>query len=1542
MNASLQIYLFNENSIGKPIFIIGNYGQLEKVLDILREDLLSRFCYTYRSDINNILYEFEKIINIKNNEYNNSFFFYLVLSIKNNPDIVNYEYNFDLINDLYEKNKDERKELKKFIVLKIIQELIINYLGIELSENEEIKTKIDKIQNYCREYSHQSINILKEFNVPENIVNNINLESFFCEIIKYIIKNEKIMDEEYVEDIMQQIDFINIKITKNMFDNLFNIPDSDESYVGKYLISEKEDLFNKKKIQFYYFLIKYILKDEIYIYNIPFLFKTRKFIINLLKQKNFFGFNSNYDNIKEKQYYILKALLNCDYYYNKYFKGEDIKAKLNIILVYYENYKFESKANEINLIKDIIKKMQGNYEPFLEDLNKAKEMNEKYEIIKLFYDAKYNEKKENNLNSCIESWDIIAKGIKDKKIKKLRAVDKKAIFEIFNENNKKLLFNHFKQEDYDFVISKSLEKIKESKENKKSIENKNKLDKDKIKTILNYYKNYYFESKKNDIDLIERALRNDEIETIYEKYKNDYDEAKKMNDRYNIIDYIYNLKNKEDNQQKNESDIKKDIDSWNKLEGLILDNKFKKMQKKSKNKLFDYLNENNKETLLQIFSEETYNIIVNENQRNLNEIKKKELKNLLNEYKKNFPETRKNEIILIENLLSINNIPNNNNYNFEDILKRFSQIYLFIQKKNQIEQTEKIEKALQIWNDLEKKINEKNVESIAENKNNPKELVEILWENAYDYFIEKKDINSNENNKNKENYISQQFGIISTGSSSLIPLQKEDEDPLIKEKKKLAEKILTESEIILLKNKKNAKVFFEKDEIKYREGNIEIDILKQNIGDLDNQYKQNYENFFEFIEEVKENIENGFENNYDLKIKLQFKKEEKRFLDTLYNISCKYTFYPPNKDDIKAFKDDNILVNKTNSLSQGFNYLILEINDSKYEDRIIKENQILAYEILTESEIKFHTNKKGEQPFIIYDEINYGYKNIKIDIRRLNQIKQVIDDIDDQYSQNYKYYLDFIKEFEEKIEKEFNHNYNLKLKLKFKREEKNDNRNNDKIIYNISCEYTFYPPTKDGDIVFKDDNIFGSKSPIHSHFLLLEIDDEKYNNIDYSEENEKIIKNQSEISTRIDSVNNNPQIRNDSNNINESNSLVPRENFEIKIIEFMKVMGTHEDTEKDKRNCYTAEFIKELSNGYFISGGTDYKLKIYTKDFNIYETFGKIDIVKEWIYNICERQNNKEKSNSIIQLITCSNKEIFLIDIDFTKSRLNYKKYELPSITCTNCIEMEDNNFVMLGLKGACYFYDLFSRRRGNSENYYSIVNKTYRGAIKISDDLVALCSNKIAIQGEDRLIFFNPNKEKKKKIVHEIKDYSFNFSVNALSLFPKKENESKKRILLCACKKYCQNQNNGILIVNANLDKKNIKNPFYNTGEFEVFAFCPIEVNEDKMIEDSRNIKTIVTDYFLVGGFDNEKREGKIKLYKVNFSENIENTNIEFIQDIEFQKDKDFQGFQWPISCIIQSSSYSNILITSYDGKVYLFSSPNLDFYLKKDNIFDINIFDE
>ena len=139
-------------------------------------------------------------------------------------------------------------------------------------------------------------------------------------------------------------------------------------------------------------------------------------------------------------------------------------------------------------------------------------------------------------------------------------------------------------------------------------------------------------------------------------------------------------------------------------------------------------------------------------------------------------------------------------------------------------------------------------------------------------------------------------------------------------------------------------------------------------------------------------------------------------------------------------------------------------------------------------------------------------------------------------------------------------------------------------------------------------------------------------------------------------------------------------------------------------------------------------------------------------------------------------------------------------------------------------------------------------------------------------------------------------------------------------------------------------------------------------------------TDFFLVGGFDNIKREGVIKLYKLN----KETKGIKFLQDIEFEKydlsnndtetqnqnktlndntneqtrtktnnvDPDatqsdicrkeennetkpeiFMGFNGAISSIIQSKSTFNILVSCYDGKIIKLSKPNLEIYGKKLN---------
>ena len=128
-------------------------------------------------------------------------------------------------------------------------------------------------------------------------------------------------------------------------------------------------------------------------------------------------------------------------------------------------------------------------------------------------------------------------------------------------------------------------------------------------------------------------------------------------------------------------------------------------------------------------------------------------------------------------------------------------------------------------------------------------------------------------------------------------------------------------------------------------------------------------------------------------------------------------------------------------------------------------------------------------------------------------------------------------------------------------------------------------------------------------------------------------------------------------------------------------------------------------------------------------------------------------------------------------------------------------------------------------------------------------------------------------------------------------------------------------------------------TESFEVSCFCQLLLveNNNSIDNDITNEKNIIikkTEYILVGGFDSEKRTGCIKLYKIKKDIiNEENKDkiknkLEYLQDIDIEKDKDFQGFSGKISCITQSTITGNILVTCWDGTVHLFRPPNLDSY--------------
>ena len=76
------------------------------------------------------------------------------------------------------------------------------------------------------------------------------------------------------------------------------------------------------------------------------------------------------------------------------------------------------------------------------------------------------------------------------------------------------------------------------------------------------------------------------------------------------------------------------------------------------------------------------------------------------------------------------------------------------------------------------------------------------------------------------------------------------------------------------------------------------------------------------------------------------------------------------------------------------------------------------------------------------------------------------------------------------------------------------------------------------------------------------------------------------------------------------------------------------------------------------------------------------------------------------------------------------------------------------------------------------------------------------------------------------------------------------------------------------------------------------------------------------------------IKLYKVIYNKESFETRIQYIQDINIDiiDNQKIEYFNGPINCIYQSKINGNILDSCYNGKVYLFTSPNIDYYINND----------
>ena len=257
--------------------IISKYDEIKKILD-LKDANIYKYLYFNKKKVHDILYDKDEVITvIFLKEKIMIFYFYLNLLINENKTIINYSYSIDLINEINNLQKNNNYNIyKKILISKFIIDLINNYKQSENYKEEEEKEILNKIEKENDTIINNNFQFFKTIglDIQKNEIISKKIDEIYIELITSLIKSKKFDSYEEIYKIISELELENIFITKTMFDKLSNILNSEEC--NYYIIKDREDLFIQKKINFYYILLKFILKNTIYIYNIDSLNNTRK------------------------------------------------------------------------------------------------------------------------------------------------------------------------------------------------------------------------------------------------------------------------------------------------------------------------------------------------------------------------------------------------------------------------------------------------------------------------------------------------------------------------------------------------------------------------------------------------------------------------------------------------------------------------------------------------------------------------------------------------------------------------------------------------------------------------------------------------------------------------------------------------------------------------------------------------------------------------------------------------------------------------------------------------------------------------------------------------------------------------------------------------------------------------------------------------------------------------------------------------------------------------------------------------------------------
>ena len=530
ISMKLSLYYFittiKSSELDESIFrLLSKFSDIVTFLN-LNEIETTKFLYFNKNKVKDILFNEEEIVKIKNSKCKKEFQYYFYLSslLQENYSSINYVFPIDIIRELNHIKDEQIKDnnnnvLHNLMISKIIVELVNNYKLFDEYNEEQEKAELKSIENRNILYIQNNIQIFKEFDFNYD-TNSFILKSIDEIYISIIISLKKLDNYENIYMIFNQLNLESIDLTKKMFDEISNILNLDKNYIKDYFINELDDLFDNKKINFYYILFKYILKDSFYIYNIPFLLKAREKILILLKSNIndislFYYYNESY---KERFEYILKKFTDSEYYYQKY-----LERKKNIKIVKNGSEVDSIIEKYIDANELVIKDRQ------LEDEDLKALEKQKYEYLKKIY--LFN----NNLDSIDSLETANLKAVQIFILTKNKISSINVLSKINFTKLKELNLGNNKIADISPLENIKLDSLEILNLNHNEIENLFKLGKSKLKKLCLY------NNKIKDISpLKESNLEELEILNLNSNQISDVSELKNVNFKNLKELYLYN------------------------------------------------------------------------------------------------------------------------------------------------------------------------------------------------------------------------------------------------------------------------------------------------------------------------------------------------------------------------------------------------------------------------------------------------------------------------------------------------------------------------------------------------------------------------------------------------------------------------------------------------------------------------------------------------------------------------------------------------------------------------------------------------------------------------------------------------------------------------------------------------------------------------------------------------------------------------------------------------------------------------------------------